>query len=300
MNQLDWRERRIAIAFIVLWLPAFVMTIVACVSHVAYAPLLVQSSGQPAGPPIVTGFVPRMRGAESGLRAGDALLSVNGIDLAGTGPFGWKSAVARFHGKDTVLEIVYRRDGTQSTTRVVAGSYAMYWPRVVASLVFACSVLILLFRVRASALVRSLAITYACGALFFACTFGGGIVHPAWPLAVQLGSLAVGVPMALRSALLFPSGLIPQGNLARFGPWIFLFLAPLDASRFYGLPLSPRVGALVGGLLLVVYLVSCVVVLMRSYRSSDAIARRRIKWFLIGVYWAVLPPVATAILAAVD
>jgi class 3 adenylate cyclase len=181
---------------------------------------------------------------------------------------------------------------------VIAASYAMYWPRVVASLIFGLSVLFLLFRVRPSPMVRSFAITYGCAALFFACTFGGGVVNPVSPLVLQLGALGVGLPMALRSTLLFPIGQVRQGMLARFGPWIFSLMAPLDASRFYGWPLPARIGAEAGSALLIVYLVACVAILARTYRASDPIARRRIKWFLLGVYWAVLPPIAAAVLTA--
>lgn len=300
MSRLGWRERLVAVSFLAIWIPAFVLTGVSCLTHVAYAPLLVEASAEPGGLPVVTGFVPRMRGAESGLQVGDALRSVNGIDLSGAGAWAWKSAVSRTHGRDAVLDVVYLRRGAEASARVLPGSYAMYWPRLLASLVFACSALFLLFRVQPSAMVRSFAITYACGALFFACTFGGGVVPPSWPLALQLGSLAVGLPMALLSTLRFPSGALPPGRLARLGPWIFAAIAPLDASRFYGHPLPAGPGALLGGILLLAYLALCVVILTRSYRASDPIARRRIKWFLVGVYWGVLPAVLAAVLSSLD
>lgn len=292
-------DRGLGLLFLILWLPAFVLSAHSAWKHVAYAPVLVRA-GQGTAYPVVTGFVPGLAGRESGLEVGDALLSVNGIDLAGAGPYTWKTAVCHTHGPGARLEVVHLHDGERRTAILVPGSYAMYWPRLLASLIFAGSVLYLLRRVRSSSMVRTFAATYACAALFFACTFGGDQVSPLWGLAVHVLSLGFGLPLALRATLLFPDGRRPKGAWARAGPWVFSAVAPLDVSRFYDVPFSSEVGAAAGGVLLLVYLAVCIAVLTRAYRRADGVGRRRIKWFLVGVYWAVVPLLLASALAAFD
>jgi class 3 adenylate cyclase len=300
MRGIGRSERLLAVLFFAIWLPAFALSVDSVWRHVSYASVLVKAGDGPSSHPVVTGFVSGLRGQESGLRVGDALLSVNGNDLAGAGPYTFKNLVSRGHGRDAKCAVTYSRDGAQGEASFIAGSYAMYWPRLLASLVFASAVLFLLLRVPSSEMVRAFALTYACAALFFACTFGGSVVGPGWGLAVHLLSLGVGAPLALRATLLFPDGRRPQGTLANVGPWFFALLAPLDVSRFFGFPFPAKIGAVACGLLLVVYVAICVGALQRAYHRADPVGRRRIKWFLVGVYWAVVPPVLAGVLAGFD
>jgi hypothetical protein len=117
------------------------------------------------------------------------------------------------------------------------------------------------------------------------------------PIAVQALALGIAAPLSLRGALLFPSGVGPRGRLARFGPWAFALLVPLDFSRVYGVPWSREVGVAGLSLGVVIFFASVLAILTRTYRRSDALERRQIRWLLFGTWAAAAPQVAAAALA---
>jgi class 3 adenylate cyclase len=131
-------------------------------------------------------------------------------------------------------------------------------------------------------------------AFLFACTFAGS-----WPVTlasipVHILSLSLGAPLAMKAALMFPHGDPARGRLSAVWPWGFAVLGPLDASRAYGLPFSPQVGAVALPAASAAFLGAMLWALTVNYRRSDPIGRRRLKWNLLGVYVACAPPMAAS------
>lgn len=297
MRRLPPFERVLIALLLPLWATCFALCVLAVLQRAGYPPLNVEA-GVGSAAPIVLGFKQGMGGEESGLAPGDRLLSLRGNDLRGKGQIDLAVIFAGARGGEP-LPSVYERGGVPAAAEIRAASYAVYWPRLPASLVFALTAVLLLARAAPSTLIRTVFGAYIAWALFLACTFAGGDSLTRFSIALQGGALAVGFALGIRSALVFPHGR-QGGRLARFGPWLFASIGLFDVSRFYGTPFPREVGVVGETVLgLLATAVVCVTV-WRTYRRSSAIERRQIKWVLLGSYAAVAPPSAIAILAAFD
>jgi class 3 adenylate cyclase len=234
------------------------------------------------------------------IQPGDVLLSAGGVDLRGAGPLRWKMAVARETNADRRIAIAYEHAGVRAETLAPVTGHRMFWPRLPVAVVFAIVGFLLLRHARRRPLVRIFATVYFATALLLAITFIGAPLETWFSIAVQALALGIAAPLSLRGALLFPSGVGPGGRLARFAPWVFALLVPLDFSRVYGVPWSRGIGVTGLSLGVVVFFASVLAILTRTYRRSDALERRQIRWLLFGTWAAAAPQVAAAALALFD
>jgi class 3 adenylate cyclase len=233
------------------------------------------------------------------LQPGDRLLTLNGSDLQGVGPVGLSIRIAT-SDPATPIKIVAVRGGEQRPTVLPVGSRSMHWPRLLASLSFAIVALLLMRRARPSATVRAIAATYMWTALLLTCTFAGGVAVTSASIVIHFVSLTLAAPLAIRSAWLFPNATPPTSWLGRALPWPFALLGVLDASRFYDFPLPRQLGAVGVSILGLGSIAVMMFLTARNYIDADPIGRRQIRWFLLGAYFALLPPVVCTVLAAFD
>ncbi|HVM98023.1 MAG TPA: adenylate/guanylate cyclase domain-containing protein [Candidatus Acidoferrales bacterium] len=255
------------------------------------------SSPTAAEYPTVVGL--RSESAGNELQPGDRLLALNGSDLHGIGPVGLSIRVATSDPAAPV-KIVIERAGQQRRTSLPVASRTAHWPRLLASLSFAIVAVLLLLRARPSATIRTIAAAYMCTALLLTCTFAGGAGVTYASIALHVVSLTLAVPLGIRSAWMFPDVAAPASWFGRALPWPFALLGVLDASRFYDFPLSRQFGALGVSILGLIDIAVLILLTARNYINADALGRRQIRWFLLGAYFAMLPPVVFALLAAVD
>ncbi len=277
------------VALFAAWIACFGLSLDDVLRDTAFSPVAVAPARGPEAYPTVATLRAGLGFAANDLAPGDRLLALADTDLRGASTPGWVSALARFEGRDVEVPVTIERAGERRTVVMRAASYARWWPRLAASLVFAGCAVFLLVRLRHSGIVRALIVSNLAVAWFMAGWFAGGLLETWASLLSQAVSIALVLPLTLRAFLLFPHGVLPEGPLARTGPWAFAVLGVFDTSLFWGTPFSHRVGAIGLGVVGVAYAAVFVATLTRSYRISDAIGRRRIRWVVFGAYLAAIP-----------
>lgn len=287
-----------ALAFLV-WLTCFALSVDDAVRETAYEPVLVTRGASDGYPR----FLAQKAGLEQPhlpITRGDAIVAVGGLDLKDASAATWIAAFARFAGPAAQVATTYEHDGRRAQTTLTAGSYRAFWPRHLASLAYVVCALFLAFRARPTRLVDAIVWTNLVSAIFFACTFAGGVTESALGIVAHVVSLALAAPLALRAVLLFPHGEPPRSALARYGPWAFSVLALFDASRFYGTPLSHEAGALGSAVVGLVYVALSIGISARTYLRSAAPARRQMRWMVLAGYLISVPFVLAIALTAFD
>jgi class 3 adenylate cyclase len=266
------------------WLASFGLCLDDVFRQTPYRPFVMVPD--PAEPGRASVFAIRSLAAAGGLEAGDRLLRVDGREVVGR-PWDWQAAFTVLPAGTSEVEVEVLRGGEHLTVQVPLLSRQRFWPRLVASAAFVGCALVL-FAARGARTVRVLfAFTYLLTGLFLACIFSGGPLENAASWLVHASSLALIAPLSLLGFMaLDPAA--PKSAAARLFPWVFSLFAVFDVSRFNGIPFSPPAGALGLGLLTPLFLASSGFVLVRAYRHSDLLARRRLKWIFLGVYLALV------------
>jgi len=283
------------------WLLCFGLSLHSVLNETGYPSVLLSAASERDGYPIVVGIIPETSAGSAGLALGDRLLEVGGRDLRGRGhlalyaPF---ARVPRVAGGARTIPARFAHEGVVHEAPLPVGSYQMYWPRLPASLVFALAAGLLIRRARESRMARAFAQTFLVAACFLACTFGGKENLTAFAIAVHLASVALVIPLSLRAALLFPDGESPKTGLGWLGPWAFAVLGVFEASRFYEHPFSRGVGVMGMTLGDLAFFLLLLGIATRAYRRADPVGRRQMKWVLLGVYLALVLPIATTVTAA--
>jgi len=276
-------DRLIFGALLALWLVSFGLCLDDTFRDTPYRPFVMVPDPAEAGRAVVFGTGHLTGG---GLEAGDRIVSANGRAVRGR-PWDWQAAFTALPPGTSHVEIEVERAGERLRKTVPLESRDRFWPRLVASAAFVGCALVL-FAARGAGAVRLLfAYTYLLTGLFMACFFAGGRLENALAFFVHAFSLAAIAPLSLLGFLaLDPTA--PKAGASRHFVWIFALFSVFDVSRFSGTPLSPGAGALGLGLLALPYFGCSAFVLVRAYRSSDAPARRRLKWVFLGVYLALV------------
>jgi class 3 adenylate cyclase len=106
------------------------------------------------------------------------------------------------------------------------------------------------------------------------------------------------IPLMLRFFLVFPDDVAPEGRWHRSWPWLFSVLglfhvASNVAGRF-------AIGEAGGTVTIALGMAALLAVATRKYRRGDLVARRQIRWVLVGTYAAVFPVMLASALAAVS
>jgi class 3 adenylate cyclase len=272
-----------------VWLIAFGLSLDDMLRRTAYPPVAIAPAESPESFPRIVGLKAGEMADRQGLRVGDRLLAVGTTDLRGAGYLRWVAAVTRYHGSGVELPLTLERGGQRIRLAYYPSSYARYWPRLPASLAYLACALVLLLRMRPSLLVRALVYCYLVAAAVLVCTFDGAPPETLFGLALQVIGGTLVAPLALRAYLLFPDGVETRAPWQRVMPWLFAPIGILDLSTYLGTPFPRAVGAAGTGLLALGLAIALVLVMLRSYRRTDAIGRRKLKWVGLGHYLAAVP-----------
>jgi class 3 adenylate cyclase len=263
-----------------------------------YPPFFV-SPDAAGGAPVVSAFRPTLLGGSPGaLRLGDDVLAVNGVDVSGLGAAGFFVRFIELVPTGGPTAITYRRDGATATTTVVPGSMRVLVPLLLVSPVFVVVALILWLRARQNAAAWAFTLALVDIAFYLVANFGGAPATTWTAMILHLVAMTLVGPLTVRAFLLFPDRARLRPS-ERQWPWLFAVLGFLHTA-YVGTPAPPRLGNALAALVVAALQVVCVAIATRAYRRADPVGRRRLKWVLFGVYCAAAPPLAGALLSAVD
>jgi class 3 adenylate cyclase len=268
-----------------IWAVGFALGLRCAVLGVPFLPVLVSGAPNAASYPVVSGFTGGSTPETTGLRHGDRLVRLGGTDLRGVGVLQSWALVAALRGSDEPVGVVFEREGQRGETALRLLSYSMSWPLLAASLVFACTALVLALRAPASPVVDPVIVACLVFAILYATKFGSSLGEVYAAAGLTIACFALAPPLALRAALAIPDGLSRRARLARFGPWIFsVFALPTLAVFLDRLSWERQMTALfvLAGIFGVVFLAVCAA----RYRALDPIARRRTRWVLLAIFVA--------------
>ncbi len=266
----------------------------------AKPPLFVTAPAAGEDPHIRGVFVGRAEAVrEAGLQIGDRLQRVGGRDVRGLGHIGIEALMLERGAAEGSVAIRYERAGRTHETVVALVGARVPGGLVPTILVSAFVAFVILVRAPSVELGRR---TFLAIMLWLALVsdFGGGpaLQTYAWKLLHPLLTMTA-IPLVLCWARDFPHESRGRAGIARHWPWLF---APahglLRLSYLVGRPLPPElvssVIAVVDGVSAVAFLTALTV----SYRRSDPVERRQIKWVLYGFYLGIMPFALTTVLAA--
>ena len=233
---------------------------------------------------------------KAGLRAGDLLVRVGEADLRGVGTLDLIGYAREASGRDPSVPVVYERDGERHETSLAVSPVSTFRPLLAISFSFAASALFLLFRAKPTPMVRAYFHGGFCIALFGCYFVGSRLEIYAWSL-LWVVSTSLLFPLLLRFLSLFPDDRAPEGRWNRIWPWCFAAPGPFLAIALAGRITIGEAGAIGSTALAAAALLA---VATGKYRRADAVARRQIKWFLFGVYCALLPMVVASVVVAFE
>jgi class 3 adenylate cyclase len=105
------------------------------------------------------------------------------------------------------------------------------------------------------------------------------------------------VPLALRFVLLFPDDRAPQGRWHRIWPWLFTASGLFTILAFTGRMTVGQIGQLITGALGTAAILT---VATHKYRGADQVARRQMRWVVLGAWVSLLPIGLAQAIAALD
>jgi class 3 adenylate cyclase len=269
--------------------------------RVAEIPINVSVPQDPNSYPILLGFwygVPRS-GPWEGLKVGDRLLQVGQADLRGVWPIGFPARVYEATDASLHLPLVFMRNGRRYETVVSPISHPYPWVAAIINISFVGFAILLILRRPNSRLIRAVFIMTMVVSLRFI-PFGLGPRAASQMLTYLMAffSLASGLitlPLVLRVTYLFPEEKTAATLHLPKWPWLFAIAGPIWCSWMVGLQLPVLVYLCLDLAFLVTYLGRGTY----GYLHADPIARRKVKWVLLGLYLTLVPIFASEVLAVV-
>ncbi len=247
------------------------------------------SPGRGQDYPSVGGFRFERDSEGTGLRVGDRLLSVGGVDLRGAGYFGFDAITFDAAGASRALPLVFEREGERHEITLVLRPSKTPWSRLPFSLSFAAIALVVLFRAPRARATRFFFAGYMGFAIFETPFEGGSRIqtYAAYSVFYLVGPVTV--LCLLRWLTLFPDEM-PERNRAS-PAWVsvgVLFILS-RLNYVFGGPVPPGFAAQVVIATDAIIFTTALGIMTRNYWMADPIGRRRIKWVLYGTYLSFLP-----------
>lgn len=264
-----------------------------------FPPLLVSSAPNAQAYPIVRELYPSSSVDAGSIAVGDIVQRLNGIDLRGYTTAGvalhW-TAAARAGARS--LSVAIERGGTGSEVEVplIPGAFfplVPWWAPLSLVITLALTALLLLIRAARWRLARRAYLD--CMLMAFAYTPYFSVPTMPW---VAIMTSVVGLPLIGGLILWTVAELVPGAE--QWSPrlaaliWTLSLLLSASFAAMFWVP-DVGIGAVLvrsGGFAATGLLVAILVVLTRTYRQSNALGRRQIKWIIYGFYVGVLPAAA--------
>jgi class 3 adenylate cyclase len=299
--------RRLAVVdwfLIGILLPILLFGIVMSIVHgvhgeFVFPPFLVSSAPSARAYPIVREVYPSSSVDAGSIAVGDIVQRLNGLDLRGYTTAGvalrW-TAAARAGARS--LSVVTERGGALSEVEValIPGAFfplVPWWAPLSLAIALAVTALLLLIRAARWRLARRAYLE--CMLMAFAYTpYFSVPTMPRVAIMTTVGAL----PLVGGLILWTVAELVPGAE--QWGPrlaaliWTLCLLLAASFAAMFWVP-DVRIGAVLvrsGGFAATGLLVTILAVLTRTYRRSNALGRRQIKWIIYGSYVGVLPAAA--------
>lgn len=289
---------RVGVGLLVgLWLVSVVLHLdLAVQGRLAWAPIYV-AAGEGAGDlPRFEGFWPERSAGADSPQVGDRVQRVGERSAAGLSRLEFLAAFYAGAGDDLEVALRVERAGEVRDTRISMIPYAAPWIFAPLILGLGVSAAIIYLRRREVPAARAAAFASLAYSLHWAAFLSGGGWRTTLGFLVHVLALAFATPLALRAVQYFGAR-DAQVSPPRW-PWLFLGLGILHASWQIGAPI-PAEWAL--PLLLsayVVYVLCLLMTLAQAYRAGEVVARRQLRWVMLGFYLGLAPVAAAAALAA--
>jgi class 3 adenylate cyclase len=300
LNRLAPLDRALVPILTVLWSVAFALGVWTQIRGGPLPPSIDTRLESDEDYPVLTGAWSRTMHpsdplAQAGLRAGDRLLRVGDADLRGAGPFRLGVlAQDEARGKLSV-PLLFERDGERLETSLALSPVSDALPVVAASLTFGAAALFLVLQAPRSRAVRTWFYFAMCFSIANASFQANGRLSLAWYASVvALGFVLF--PLLIRFVYLSPDDREPEGRWHRIWPWGFSVQGVFAALFPFWPAESPVAWLAVGAL----GTLAVLVVATRKYLRSDRIARRQVRWVVLGLYCCTLPFVFASTLGALD
>jgi len=300
MGRIRLSDRALVAALATLWALCFALSIRSCL-RLDPAPALYVSlpHGTPAYPRMV-GRVEWMETEPTDVRVGDRLTRVGDADLRGVGPLGVFARLAAALRTDRTVVFQIERAGAPHTAAVPVDTVARRWPALPVSFAFAFFAVFLRLRAPSSPMARAFFASMMCTAFALACSFAGEPPLVYASAAVFLVSVSLWGPLAVRAAQSMFTPPAWTGRFARWAPWTFAVLGPINLAADYGGPLPGDVAVLLRDLAMVAILATVLVLGQRAFARVDAQRRRQLKWVVLGLGWAAIPKLVAGFASAID
>ena len=282
---------------LLLWLPVWAAAFLHSASHFrephGILPVKVASAASRDAYPVVTGNRDWAGRLAEEARPGDLLVRVGETELRGASSLDAFFRFAAAGRAAASVPAVLERDGVRLEMRFPSNQARFLRVWVVVSAIYAVVAVLLLWRAPPSGMVRAFFHAFMAEAVVFAACPDGLV-----PLVVESLALGLGCAFSLLAFQRFPEDR-RLGWLGRTLPWLFMVLAPLHAIRF-GAPPAFELAEPLAVVAVFALFVGLLAVTTSNYRSADAIGRRQIRWVLLGLYLAALPPMFTAALVTIE
>jgi class 3 adenylate cyclase len=296
------RLRPLDLAILLVLVPIFALgftlhTVNWVRGHLAEPSVYVEAPARADDFPVVRSL--RIGGAAdaSGIRPGDRLLRIGDADLRGAGPMAFFARALRAVGPDGWAAVAYMRDGSVQETSLQYTKRPLPVRYVLVALSFALVAVVIVL--------RAPAVPAAQAAFRGFLTFSFGFLRPwggpewqtyAWVALVTI--VGAFTPLLVLAVDALGDGAVRTRPALRW-PWVFIPVGPVFVAGIVGVPLfghGYNHADPISMLLLALLGVAILAVLARSFRRSDPVGRRKIKWIVFALYLSLVPVIiATAI-----
>ncbi len=292
------KDKVLLVSFVSVWLVVFTLHVRAVFrTGLAQPAVFVSNPADADSYPRIRGFRPEQGGKIEGLEEGDLLIRAGEADLRGIGHIAFDAIAIEQAGRDRQLSVEIERDGQRRLVSIELPRLDTPWMRIPLLIVTMLTAVIVLVRAPPGAQYRLLFVAFA-GIAILQSPFHGGSYAETYLSKIIFYSLNILIPpIGIRWALFFPPESKTPNRRLFVLPWLVLLGgAFVRGNYFFSGPvpdsLAPRVVPAWDGFIAVLVLA----ILSYNYGRSDVIGKRRVKWFLYGLYVGLLPVALTLVM----
>jgi hypothetical protein len=281
------RDMALLVVVVPLWAVCFSLHLKELASGpLGWVPVIVASSPDRSGHPIVSGFWPGVEADPGGVRTGDRVLRVGETDLAGAGPFFFVAATYAYGGSPIPVDV--SRDGQLESVRFALRPVGASWRLPLLSLGFALPGFLVLWRRSGSRAARAAFLASVCFSFQWTFFFGGPPIQTyLWVVVFGLSALGL-YPLMVQAVLAMPEE-SPASSSAPVWTWALSLYAVGAFSWVFGFPFSSQAGVRLSAVLNALAPLVVLGLITRSYVRSGPIGRRQLRWIVYGFYLGAVP-----------
>ncbi len=284
-----------------LWLACFALHVREVArDRLARVAVWVTDPGTAASYPIVRGFW-GLQAENSGLVVDDQLVRLGQTDLRGVSPLDFLALAYKESQSTLQVPVGFMRAGAPGNTVLRFDPVLSPWQKVLMTLGFAVTAILVLLRRPGSRAARAFFLTCMTYSIHWCFFFGGESPTQtyAWVVMYDLSSLVI-FPLAIRAALVLPEETAPTSWWMYAWPWLFALRGPTAHSWYFGSPLPHAMGMLATNMLEAAFMVALLLVLARNFHQASPLGRRQLKWVVYGLYIGTLPALVTSVIAMLE